>query len=450
MLAANGGARDYDEGVYWQSLRALTSGHQLFSQIFAPQGPVFFYGLLPLYTLLGHSIGAARIGVAVFELVAAAAIYVAAARLAGAWAGLAAVVLLLSDPIWAMEALTLHAEVPALALGLVAIALIVVAIAPRASGSATAWWCAASGAALALGTATKAFVLVFAIPIGLLILVSELSNRWRRLAITIGGFVLAAFVVFLPYLAHLRQVYADLVTSHLSAGHAIGHGLRANLQLLHLGRELPLEVAAAVAIVVLLAGRDRLAVPALAWIVATLAALLVYQPLFPHEVALLTPPLAFTAAIGSSRAVGLINAASRAPGMVMAAGIVAVIALLASSRDLAGARAAGQPNPHGEALAAAISSHTDPHDLVIGDNPYAIALADRDTPAPLVDTSYARIGGGTLTTGSIEAIAVQEQVRMFVFDTGRLDGAAGLRQWVAGRYPQVVTVDGGTLYFIPR
>ncbi len=35
------GSRDYDEGVYWQSIRAMVRGEPLFRSIFASQPPAF-------------------------------------------------------------------------------------------------------------------------------------------------------------------------------------------------------------------------------------------------------------------------------------------------------------------------------------------------------------------------------------------------------------------------
>jgi hypothetical protein len=35
-----GGQIDYDEGVYWQSLRSLAAGHQLFASVYSSQPPL--------------------------------------------------------------------------------------------------------------------------------------------------------------------------------------------------------------------------------------------------------------------------------------------------------------------------------------------------------------------------------------------------------------------------
>src|SRR5947209_7394539 len=41
----------YDEGVYWQSLRAMASGHSLYQQIFYSQPPFFLLSIYPIYSL---------------------------------------------------------------------------------------------------------------------------------------------------------------------------------------------------------------------------------------------------------------------------------------------------------------------------------------------------------------------------------------------------------------
>src|ERR1700738_4761158 len=79
-----------DEGVYWQSLRALARGEPLFSSVFASQPPGFYYAFLPFYGF-AHSLTGLRVGVLLFGLVGLAATYVVSrllgGGLAGAWAG---------------------------------------------------------------------------------------------------------------------------------------------------------------------------------------------------------------------------------------------------------------------------------------------------------------------------------------------------------------------------
>src|SRR5437660_9432300 len=55
----------YDEGVYWQSLRAMSAGHPLYQQIFYSQPPFFLLSIFPTYLLLGQALWSARLGIAI-------------------------------------------------------------------------------------------------------------------------------------------------------------------------------------------------------------------------------------------------------------------------------------------------------------------------------------------------------------------------------------------------
>lgn len=57
-----------DEGVYWQTLRAMHAGFSLYDQIFYSQPPLFILSVYPFYAFFGQSILAARVGVAALSL----------------------------------------------------------------------------------------------------------------------------------------------------------------------------------------------------------------------------------------------------------------------------------------------------------------------------------------------------------------------------------------------
>src|SRR5262245_45817250 len=92
MLA--GGQIDYDEGVYWQSLRALAAGSPLFTSVYSSQPPAFLLLLLPAHLALGGSIAGDRLTVLVVALAGVAAAGRTAWLLAGGRAGVLAAALL--------------------------------------------------------------------------------------------------------------------------------------------------------------------------------------------------------------------------------------------------------------------------------------------------------------------------------------------------------------------
>src|SRR5579884_2286152 len=144
---------EYDEGVYWLSLRAMAQGHALYSSIYYAQPPFFLLSMYPLFVLLGQTLVAARFVVALFSLVGIAALYVIGKGLGGRYVGLIAALLLAVDPVYLLVSRTLDAEAPSIVLMLVGVALVVEALPRR--GRARQALILLSGVLLGLATMTK-------------------------------------------------------------------------------------------------------------------------------------------------------------------------------------------------------------------------------------------------------------------------------------------------------
>jgi hypothetical protein len=98
------------------------------------------------------------------------------------------------------------------------------------------------------------------------------------------------------------------------------------------------------------------------------------------------------------------------------------------------------PNGHGAGLASALDSMTDPGDFVISDNPFAVALADRDIPGPLVDTSTERSTAGLLTVADLDAAREYYSVKVVLIDGEQLLSVPGFPDWLAAHYRLVRTI----------
>src|SRR5262249_49060082 len=113
MTVLRGGQIDYDEGVYWQSLRGLAAGRPLSSSVYSSQPPGFLVLMMPAHILGGGSIVGDRLGILAFWVVG----LIGASRLgdlAGCrWAGLAAVMLLSADPLFFHATGPLQDDAPA-------------------------------------------------------------------------------------------------------------------------------------------------------------------------------------------------------------------------------------------------------------------------------------------------------------------------------------------------
>src|SRR3979411_3107518 len=163
-IVLNAHIRDYDEGVYWQSIRAMARNEPLFRSVFAPQPPVFYAILLPFYWI-GHSLTSLRIAVLFLGLVGLAGAYVVGRLLGGHVAGLVAVVLVATSPLYLHQSAIVQADGPAVAIGMVAMALALSAL--RTDGRLRDALAVGAGLALAFSVGTKLLGVVTLVPLAL-------------------------------------------------------------------------------------------------------------------------------------------------------------------------------------------------------------------------------------------------------------------------------------------
>lgn len=428
LWSVHAGYRDYDEGVYWQSLRALARGEPLFTSVFASEPPAFYYALLPFY-LLGHSIVAIRLGVLVLATAGVVGAYFAGRSLAGPVAGVIASALVATAPFYLQQAAVLQSDGPAIALALLAVALVLGAA--RRTGWIQLLLAGLAGLTFSMAVGTKLSGLLAAVPI----LVALLGSRRRPFVMFIAlgiGALVGAMVVLLPVLGAWPTAYRELIQSHLGAGATLHRSLTANLRFLVLARELPLEIAAALGAILALARRDVRIILPLVWTLVTVAAILVYQPLFPHHLVQLVPPLALLAAVGLVHLTSRLAAGAVAVGVMLA--VVGGTGAWVGARDTATSLKSGT---HEAALAAVLRRESDPHDYVISDNQFAVALANRDIPGPAVDTSRQLVAAGLLRLADIDAAAERYKVRIVLVDGDRLQSLPGFSQWLAEKFSLV-------------
>jgi len=428
-----GGQIDYDEGVYWQSLRALADGHRLFTEVYSSQPPAFLMMLLPFQLLIG-GIAAARFGVLGLTVVGIAAGGRLAWLLAGPWAGVLAAGILAADPLVFRESLTLQAEGPAVALALVSLA---VAAEARARDGRTANLLAAgSGAALGLAILTKLLGVAAAPAVALLLAAPQAGGlRWGSLAAgTLGGCAAAA-AVLLPFAGAWPVVWQEAVGLHVLARAVPVGGLGEGT----VQRELPVAVIGVAGWAAALRSARHLAAATAAWAVPAGLLLAVQHPLWPHHVVFVTAPLAVAGG-------GLARPLRARAGLALAVGATAVVAGAAGSALYV--RSLQQPASAVRPTVAALRTGTGAGLLVITDDQYAAALAGRDTPPQLVDTSLVRVRSGDLTTGEVEALARRPDVGAVLLATGRLADLPGLRGWLAAHFPDSRDLGGGRVLYL--
>lgn len=472
LQTLQGPSNDYDEGVYWQSLRAMADGHSLFSSVFSSQPPLFLLSIYPFYMLFGQSLGAARIALIVFSVAGVAGMYVVGRALGHRAIGAVACLLLALDPLYEHGAHTLQAELPSVALQIWAVAC--AALAMRASGRRRTWLAVGSGVLLGCALLIKLFAIVALVPIVLYLSV-PLARRWldksgslrwpsrtefwdglRRVAPTFGwlaaGLFAAIVIILLPYIGRLGAVYDQVVRFHLAAAQKDSHTLLDNLQLIGASlRDARLVFLAVPAIVVVVWRRMWVSAPLILWALADFITLLRQQPLLGHHIVLLSPAMMLIIGCGIYAMWQAFAEPSR-QRLALTVTLVLLVVMCFAGLALNWTQnvAANAPLPARTlSMALALQSVSAPNEVVLSDDQYVAALANRDVPPQLVDTSAVRITSGYLTASQLEDYITRNRVHVILFASGRFDLLPGFRDWVASRYTQVTTFDqNGALFLL--
>jgi 4-amino-4-deoxy-L-arabinose transferase-like glycosyltransferase len=456
----------YDESVYWQTLRAMSEGYPLYRQVFYSQPPIFMLATFPIYALFGQTIWAARLGMVLLSLLGLLGAWLLGYALRGRIGALAALLLLVANPLYLTQSQTLQAEAPCVALELLAVAL------------AYLWWqhpegwqgiclAALSTIVLVLSIMSKLFGVAALVPIGLL----ALARLWlilcqpsiRRgqaatsLLVGIAAFIIAIAVVLLPFAGSWPQFLQQVISFHVAAGHALKAKQANNLATLRSDLATLLTLAALYGTVVALLRRDWRVIPLLGWLLATLYLLWDEVPLFQHHLVILVAPLISLALMGITafslkqpqiiRATRTWQAATLLPLLLIV--VVSGLDLRDScsylrtehGRNMA---ATSNTNPQ-QQVVKDLQTYTQPNQLVITDSQFLVALAGRSTPPDLVDTSSVRVQSGYLTARQLMTDAARPQVQAILFYTGRLrlPQLAPFDTWVTTHYRLVRNYGNG-------
>jgi 4-amino-4-deoxy-L-arabinose transferase-like glycosyltransferase len=458
----------YDEGVYWQTLRSMSAGNALYLHIFYAQPPFFILSTFPGYVLSGSSLWSARLAIALVSLFGLLGAFLLGKALSGRLGALAALLLLIVNPLYLAQSQTIEAEVSSAAFSLLAV------------GLAYLWWthpegrrglfyAALTGITLALSVLCKLLSVTILVPIAILML-ARLWQIWHnsggtRLAglipivVGIGACLLTFVVLLLPYSGSYQALLQSVVTFHSDAAQVFSTATtqQDNFATIQGALTSLLTLTALYGIVAALLRRDWRVIPLIAWLLATLYLLWHQVPLFPHHLVALMPPLIALAVMGISdpstrnkNSSSGIMPGARTYLTWVAIALILVTALLDARQDRAYYRTAQASSVSAltqfEARVAADLQRAITHDqLVVTDDQFIAGLADRTTPPGLVDTSAVRINSGYLTLSALESATSQAQVHAVLFFTGRfnLPYVAAFHAWVAQNFHLLHNYGGG-------
>jgi 4-amino-4-deoxy-L-arabinose transferase-like glycosyltransferase len=402
-LRGAGAGLTYDEGTYLLSVLDLKGGQALGTDVFAPQPPLF-YDLVRLSAwVFGPGVEEVRRGIVVVLLAGVLGAYLLVRGLVGPWAGVAAAALLVVAPPIPLDAARVHADLPALALMLLALGL----AAERRGGPRTQVALGfAAGAVLAVAVGVKLTALIGVVPLALLLLRSRPAARPARSVAAAAGALLVLLVVLVVYRDALGSLWTGLVDYRRAARRTpnlVGGREILDIVLdLHAAFTIAFLLGAVLAVTRLVRERSwrraTAVVPVLLLAVLGALALATYRPLHLNHLVLGATVLAVLAAT----LIGWGAAGLPARGQVVVAGLVCVLALGAFSQ---GWRRAGTelapPDPDAVRLAGLLARTAPADALVVSDNPGIAYLARRRVPGSLVDTARLRFETGSLTDAAV-------------------------------------------------
>jgi 4-amino-4-deoxy-L-arabinose transferase-like glycosyltransferase len=447
----------YDEGVYWQTLRSMSAGNGLYQHIFYSQPPFFMLSTFPGYILFGSSLWSARFAIALVSLFGLLGAFLLGMALSGRLGAIAAMLLLIVNPLYLAQSQTIEAEVSSAAFSLLAIGLAYLWW-EHPEGTRGLFYAALTGITVTLSILCKLLSVSILVPIALLLLV-RLWQIWNRqpgtrligllpIFVGIAACIFTFVPLLLPFAGSYQSMVQSVITFHNNAAQVYSSSQQANISTIQAALTSLLSLAAFFGIVAALLRRDWRVIPLIAWLLATLYLLWHQVPLFQHHLVALTPPLIALAVMGignqsaQSKNVSssLMNRATIfltwiAMALIMITAIVNVQQdrLYYRTAQASGASALTQLESR---VASDLQQAIHSNQLVVTDAQFIAGLADRSTPPALVDTSAVRITSGNLTLSQLESAASQQQVHAVLFFTGRfhLPNAAGFHAWVSQNF----------------
>jgi 4-amino-4-deoxy-L-arabinose transferase-like glycosyltransferase len=447
----------YDEGVYWQTLRSLSAGHPLYSDTFYSQPPMFILSLFPVYAIAGQTLWAARLSIAVISLLGLVGAFLLGYALRGRLGGFAALLLCMSSQPYLYASQTIQAEGTQVAFSLLAIAFAYLWW-RRPTGWRGSLYAALCTLTLVISIFCKLFALATVVPIVLLVLAylwrvfkhsseSEHVTRWQALQSLVAGIlvlIVATIVIMLPYLGNLSAFWSGVVSFHNAAK---GASTRAGntAQIVHFLLS-PLGVAALLGTLAALLKRDWLVLPFLAWMLASTYLLWQQTPLFTHHLVILVPVLiGLTVFALDGRLLQSLRQkhfAFKEPlAILQALALLVILVTLGfdARYDLSyyhtmQAKNAASSTQNSLHVAHDLQSVVQPDQYVITDGQFLAALAGRNTPPSLVDTSSVRINTGYITAQQLIQEAQSSNVQAVLFYTGRLTQVHAFYTWVTQHY----------------
>ncbi len=450
----------YDEGVYWQTLRAMGAGYHLYSPTFYSQPPAFLLSIYPIYTIFGQTLWSARLGIVVIALLGLVGAFLLGRTLRSTLVGLIGLVLLMLSPLYLTAGQTIQAEGPQVAFSMLAVAFAYLWW-ERPTGWQGLCYAALCTLTLMLSIFSKLFGFATLVPIGLL----ALAQCWRVIqqtrdnqqprgqarcftvldSLLLGSavFLTATLLILSPFATAWPSFWSEVVTFH-TAAKTISSTIGNLQQIRTFWQHNILMYTALYGTLVALWRRDWRVLPLLAWLFTLVYLLWQQAPLFAHHFVILVPALVSLSLMGFGPFPSRLRDISRITAATSLVCLLLVLFTLFSDvrgvqahyRDMQVQADSGSTQASLR-VADDLEKMTRPGQFVITDAQFITGLSQRNTPPELVDTSYVRINTSFVTTRQVIQIAGQPRVQAILFYTGRLQKLTGLHDWVSQHFRRV-------------
>jgi 4-amino-4-deoxy-L-arabinose transferase-like glycosyltransferase len=437
----------YDEGVYWQTLKAMSSGQDLYRQIFYSQPPFFIQSIYPIFKLFGQTIFAARLIIVIFSIFSLASIFILSSMITNKYAALLTVILLFSNIIFFKQSLVLQAEIPALSLSLISLTFFY------------RWWINDKSKQRILlsnlgfiflfsAILTKIIAIASVLPI-LTIIGLSLMQKDDKKAITVSkirsiilGLLLALIIIALllfPYRNDSHSLIDQVINYHFAAKTNTSFMAGNNYPLLYqfLKDNIILIFLSTLGLIVSIIKKNIFIYPIILLLLSSLVFLILQSPLFSRHLIILLPPLAVLAVSALSPMTN--NRLCKIINYIVLIGSLFIILIFVRSHNNYIKNNLKKENSSSQVrkqMIKDINSQVKPNELIISDNQFLISQANRSTPANLVDTSTVRIESNYLTSQELINIAQKPNVRAILFYSNRLNNPKliDFQKWIKGNF----------------
>jgi 4-amino-4-deoxy-L-arabinose transferase-like glycosyltransferase len=433
---------DYDEGVYLAAVDALRHGQELGSDVFTAQPPGFYALLSAGDALVGNSLEGVRSWILILALAGCLAAFLLGRAVGGPVAGLGAALLLGVAPPYPTFASRISADLPAYALGLLAL----VCVLHAGERKRRLPLIALAGVLFAAAVSVKLSALTLLVPLAGFAFVRRLAPRELAAGGAGAAAVAAAFAI--AHRGALRDLWFGAVTYHTRARDVPGPGLGDNAErvLDFLDPRTPFGWLVPLTFLVLLSPwRPRLRAPLWPlWLWSAVAALLLiwHRPLHDNHLVLLAVSLAIPAGVVLGAAV------SQLPGRFAVGAGIALALLLAAGFVQEGRRLGrnrGPEPPDVSWAARELQTRTRPDELVVTDRPIVAFLAGRRVPGEVVDSAALAFDAGVISASDILAAVDRHGVRAVVA-LREFRNQPAVLAGLAKRFPTRIDHGGATLY----